>query len=935
MKKIITLLIALALFSLLLISCADTEIPSGNLPSSTKDSQGESSPPSGETALSQPTTSQPNDQPPTDEEQNTPKDPVPVVISQFLNNQDYYPELKCGEYYGKDFMGTGENQYRIIDTYEELCTRTAKGANFPESIFDDSIVLVIYRFEGTEDVGRIGYKDFKVTDGKASITMHSCRADYIDEIPAEWQEIVYLQLPKIDISENGNTIGGKLTVNRDKTKLYDMAQAEVYNTSLKLGTAYLLEPNELQGFLEKNSIASLNWKGYSSCENRDYKILVLYMETAYPSPIGYGKVLMGENSLTITREYNKSTAKQKKAVFEFVAIPSEEINISFNEETQLTIEHFGNFKEIKVDETRVYQTIKAYEPSHQYYEMLDLGVYYYFDMLPSTNAYHVIKSYEELEKYVEKPWSLSEADFKENAVLVLKIDKYDPEKAFGIRNISYSDRSLLRATLDYGRYYVEKEDVQEELSKEYQNGSYYYYLLVPRVEHDSKYREEKGSLNLTVNKLENRKDYYVYDYKPDASYQLKPNTSWILTNNADFGNFLRETGVNLLHHFSYEVDYQNKFVFAYYGALPWHTGFGGFLSNGENAYIDVSYYDNKNTYEPRIFAMAISKDLLHCTGEEITVHMAEYKQKEAVRRDGVDTICIPNNSFYVGGYRFEENGIIKEPDFEWKLIGNSSELLLALAKYTNLPKPPIDMDFKTQCVLAYYVEHGCTGCPDANSFGNVRVANNIMFIDNYVKNHSGGEAITPALHFIVIDNSDITAAFDRVVFLQKRAYVYEEGVSTKIESQYTTQIISDLGIGSASFLKKKPEFGFKFVESLEELRDLYGEYTNIEILEEFESLDFEAMCILAVYYEAGSSATVYGGFKDMRVENNRLYIKKYFPQYKGQDYVIGDCAEHPTLHLIAVEKSFTPHSIVDVIVTIEPWSSNMDILHPEIPDLME
>ena len=92
---------------------------------------------------------------------------------------------------------------------------------------------------------------------------------------------------------------------------------------------------------------------------------------------------------------------------------------------------------------------------------------------------------------------------------------------------------------------------------------------------------------------------------------------------------------------------------------------------------------------------------------------------------------------------------------------------------------------------------------------------------------------------------------------------------------------------------------------------------------------------MAVYYEEGSSATVYGGFKDMRVENNRLYIKKYFPQYEGQDHVMGDCAMHPTLHLIAIEKTFVPASILDVIVTVESWSNNMDILHPEIPDLME
>ncbi len=903
----------------MLISCDKTEVVNSNTPNTRADSTG--------TEESLPVTP-PDDAP--IEKPSTDDKPMGITASSIITEQSCYPQLDCGEYFGKEFIASTESEYKIIDTYEELCNATSLGAKFPRSIFDNSFILILYRYEGAEDIGRIGYKDFSYVDNKATITVHTWSADYIDESPQEWKELVYLQIPS-EVKPKNNVIGGRLTIEKDETKLYDMAQVQAYNTNHENGTAWLLEANELNDFLTENRIAALNWKKYSSYTDKDYKILALYIETTHPNPIGYGRLYVNENKIDIRREYSVDSIAQSISLFEFVAIPSEEIPISFNDKTQLTIEHFGSYKEIKTGEIRVTQTIKAQELSYQYYEMLDLGVYYYFDQLPSTNAYHVIKSYEELERYVEKPWSLSEADFDENVVLVLKIAKYEPDTAFGIRDVSYSDRSMLRATLDYGRYYVEKDNVQEELS--YQEGGNYYYLLAPRSEHDSKYREEKGSLYLTVNSLDNRAQYYAYDYKPNENYQLKPNTSWILTNYFDFGDFLRETGVDLFHHFSYAIDHQNKFVFVYYGELPWHAGFGGFLSNGENAYIDVSYYDNKDTYEPRLFAMEISKDLLHCTGEEVTVHMAEYRQKEAVRRDGVDTFFQAADSFYVDS---ESNNLTKNPDFEWKLISNNSELLLELAKYTSLTKAPIDIDFENQRVLAYYVVHGCTGCPGANSFGNIKVANNIMFVDNYVKSHSGGEAETSALHFIVIDNLDITEAFNKVVFLSKNSYAYDEdGNIGKRRSEYTTHIISTISVTTGSSLKKRPDFGYKFIESLEDLQAMYEEYTNIEMLDTFESLDFESMCILAVYYEAGSSATVYGGFKDMRVENNRLYIKKYFPQYAGQDSIMGDCAMHPTLHLIAIEKSFTPANIVDVIVTIEPWSSNMDIVYPELPDLIE
>ena len=158
--------------------------------------------------------------------------------------EDCYPVLDCGRYYGADFKNVSDKSYfRIIETHKELSELTEKGALFPKSLFDNSIILALYRKEGCEDVGRIGYSNFKLVNGKASICLDAWDADYMLVDAMEWTEIVYLQIPA-GIVSGTKIIGGPISISRQETKVFDTVQINADITAIESGRASLVAADQ-------------------------------------------------------------------------------------------------------------------------------------------------------------------------------------------------------------------------------------------------------------------------------------------------------------------------------------------------------------------------------------------------------------------------------------------------------------------------------------------------------------------------------------------------------------------------------------------------------------------------------------------------------------------------------------------------------------------
>ena len=149
------------------------------------------------------------------------------------------------------------------------------------------------------------------------------------------------------------------------------------------------------------------------------------------------------------------------------------------------------------------------------------------------------------------------------------------------------------------------------------------------------------------------------------------------------------------------------------------------------------------------------------------------------------------------------------------------------------------------------------------------------------------------------------------------------------------QVISTIGMSPDTPIKKKVDFDFKFIESKDSLLALLNEYTNVEAKKEFLELDFENKLIIALYQEEGGGAYVGGLFRNLIIKNgNTLEINHYYEweENDGEYGIESDDAIHPTIYLIAVEKSFDTSKIESVQLR---GKSYIEKEHNDIPDRIE
>ena len=129
--------------------------------------------------------------------------------------------------------------------------------------------------------------------------------------------------------------------------------------------------------------------------------------------------------------------------------------------------------------------------------------------------------------------------------------------------------------------------------------------------------------------------------------------------------------------------------------------------------------------------------------------------------------------------------------------------------------------------------------------------------------------------------------------------------NSRVNSEYVAHVMRDF--------KELPDFDYAIIESKEALEEIYAKYTENNGLDALLNLDFEKMCIVA-YVRMYDSSLVLGGFRNMRVANNKIFIDKYI---EANGMISGNDGMYTVLHLIAVEKIFTPEENNEVVDTCE------------------
>ena len=891
MKKIISLL-SILLVVFLLCACGDTPVPST---SSTEESQ---------QSATQSSVIDTNDK---DTEEGKISHELSLTTDFVMD--EFYPMIDCGRFEAADFAHIALNtyEYRIIDTHEELIAKTSGGAGYSSTIFEENVVLALHTYRICDSYEAVGYYDFTFDGKRTSIKTLEVEPTISREGEIV-RETVYLLIPKEDIvSEESSAVGGLMDIQREEVEFLQMMQIPLTNSTLAPNTAYLLEEGETTEFLSENGVDILPQFEITEA----YKVIARVLDVNTPASLGYNVLSSLEGHLSIERLYKSDAEYSNTPVLELIAIPKEmlasESYTSLNFTERMLICHEYSYEKI------ITNTVIVNEKSDDYYDLLDLGIYYYDSQLPKGMAYHIITSKSMLDVYVENPY-LEESYFENNYVVVLRLDGYSPLYTLGIRRLVLSADGVLTVYMDDDSRFSRRDEgelnKQEDLFEAKDFQSQYCYVSVPKDKVDIMDRGDNiGSAYLVFSNIDDEEHYYTTVYgNIGEGYTPSMDFVWIVVEGADAQEVRLATGIDVSRNMK-----KGEFLLVYYGKAPYDTRFLDCQSNENNVYIEMNYIDYGVEYAPRLYVTRIPLSSLNCTEREVTVHLLKYRQQYSKVMDAPEKVVQYKDSFFASYY--EGNTIAKVPKNEYTIIESQKAYEEFLAEHTNFEVYP-SIDFEIWNVIAYYQYEPCTACDSSTAFCNVRVGDRVMYIDKRVEEHMGGAAMNPTIYFIAVEKSYFEGGIDTIYFIEKHYVTDWYGKYPEydlIESEHLT-----LTFTTSDGLSAIPDFSWKLITSKQELDLLYEKYTgNVE----YGVLDnvFDSSVVLAICYKEGYDMLAYGGFKDFTVKNNTIYITKYYPQYKhgeDEDIVVSGFA-CTVLHLVVVERCFIPEEITDVVVFME------------------
>ena len=359
MKKIISLL-SILLVVFLLCACGDTTVPST---SSTEESQ---------QSTTQSSVIDTNDK---DTEEGTVAHELSLTTDFVMD--EFYPMIDCGRFEAADFARIALNtyEYRIIDTHEELIAKTTGGAGYSSTIFEENVVLALHTYRICDSYEAVGYYDFTFDGKRTSIKTLEVEPTVSREGEIV-RETVYLLIPKEDIvTEESSAVGGLMDIQREEVEFLQMMQIPLTNSTLAPNTAYLLEEGETTEFLSENGVDILPQFEITEA----YKVIARVLDVNTPASLGYNVLSSLEGHLSIERLYKSDAEYSTTPVLELIAIPKEmlasESYTSSNFTERMLICHEYSYEKI------ITNTVIVNEKSDDYYDLLDLGIYYYDNII--------------------------------------------------------------------------------------------------------------------------------------------------------------------------------------------------------------------------------------------------------------------------------------------------------------------------------------------------------------------------------------------------------------------------------------------------------------------------------------------------------------------------------------------------------------------------
>ena len=303
MKKKIILLALIISVLLILSACGNTESTDTQLETTTDDSNTETSTNDSNTATS---TNDSNTETNTKPSYSKFDNAIQPVITYKTEKKSYYKKVLeyfgQYEYVGKDLPTDFGDYYKVVKAYDDF-SELVKSNYLEKSVFEDNYVLVIHRKYGGRYITDMGFSNFKLENGEASIDLYEYTGD-LSYPDCDFNQTEYYLIP--NSIECESTSFKPLTINKTSVYSYDMDFVEIGEIDLG-GRAIIFD--EYSNFKDFKNL--LDIKGLYGYFDDDSYIIII--EAPFSDIASVGPLTLEGSKLTLTiddsalydREQNK------------------------------------------------------------------------------------------------------------------------------------------------------------------------------------------------------------------------------------------------------------------------------------------------------------------------------------------------------------------------------------------------------------------------------------------------------------------------------------------------------------------------------------------------------------------------------------------------------------------------------------------------------
>ena len=310
MKKKIILLALIISVLLILSACGNTESTDTQLETTTDDSNTETS------------TNDSNTETSTKPSYSKFDNAIQPVITYKTEKKSYYKKVLeyfgQYEYVGKDLPTDYGDYYKVVKAYDDF-SELVKSNYLEKSVFEDNYVLVIHRKYGGRYITDMGFSNFKIENGEASIDLYEYTG-YLSYPDCEFNQTEYYLIP--NSIECESTSFKPLTINKTSVYSYDVDFVEIGEIDLG-GRAIIFD--EYSNFKDFKNL--LDIKGLYGYFDDDSYIIII--EAPFSDIASVGPLTLEGSKLTLTID-DSALYDREQNKYLVIEVPTKEYGIGID-----------------------------------------------------------------------------------------------------------------------------------------------------------------------------------------------------------------------------------------------------------------------------------------------------------------------------------------------------------------------------------------------------------------------------------------------------------------------------------------------------------------------------------------------------------------------------------------------------------------------------